>query len=85
MSIELRPCRRLGGAYGGKINRPNIGASLAALAASKLNARVKLKLSLSDNMRIMGKRPEMDFSYSVNVKFASRLRELAPHVSTWLG
>ena len=65
MSVESHPCRRLGGAYGGKINRPNIGASLAALAASKLNAPVKLRLGLSDNMRIMGKRPEYSFSYSV--------------------
>ena len=59
--------KRLGGAYGGKINRANIGACLAALAAFKLNARVKLKLSLSDNMKIMGKRPEYSFSYSVQL------------------
>jgi len=39
-------------------------ASMAALAASKLNARVKLKLSLSDNMKICGKRPEYSFAYS---------------------
>ena len=57
--------RRLGGAYGGKINRANISGCLAALAAHKLNAPVKLKLSLSDNMKIMGKRPEYSFSYSV--------------------
>ena len=52
-SIELPPCRA------------PMFASMAALAASKLNARVKLKLSLSDNMRICGKRPEYSFAYSV--------------------
>ena len=57
--------KRLGGAYGGKINRPNIFASIAALAASKLNERVKLKLNLIDNMKICGKRPEYSFYYSV--------------------
>ena len=57
--------RRLGGAYGGKINRPPMVASIAALAASKLDMRVKLMLSLSDNMKICGKRPEYSFSYSV--------------------
>ena len=57
--------RRLGGGYGGKFNRAPMFASMAALAASKLNARVKLKLSLSDNMKICGKRPEYSFAYSV--------------------
>ena len=62
--------RRLGGGYGGKFNRAPLFASMAALAASKLNARVKLKLSLGDNMRICGKRPEYAFSYSVRVNKA---------------
>ena len=56
--------RRIGGAFGAKISRNNMVTPIAALAASKLNAPVRLALSLSDNMKIVGKRPEFLFAYS---------------------
>ena len=76
--------RRLGGAYGGKINRPPMFASLAALAASKLDMRVKLMLSLSDNMKICGKRPEYSFSYSVyNLSKSINTLKFKPKILTY--
>ena len=56
--------RRIGGAFGAKISRNNMVTPIAALAAFKLNAPVRLALSLEDNMKIVGKRPEFLFAYS---------------------
>ena len=59
--------KRIGGAFGAKISRNNMVTPIAALAAFKLNARVRLVLSLSDNMKIVGKRPEYMFSYAASL------------------
>ncbi len=48
--------RRLGGAYGGKISRPNQVAAAAAIAADKLDRPVRLIMDLRSNMEMMGKR-----------------------------
>jgi len=48
--------KRLGGGYGGKITRNNIVASACAMAAVITNKPVKLRLTMGDNMRIIGNR-----------------------------
>jgi xanthine dehydrogenase molybdopterin-binding subunit B len=48
--------RRLGGAYGAKISRPNQIAAACAVAANKLNRPVRLVMDLASNMRMVGKR-----------------------------
>ncbi len=59
--------RRIGGAYGAKITRANMVACACALAAAKVKRPVRLMLSLSDNMRMVGKRPAFDVMYSVRM------------------
>ena len=54
-SIEVKT-KQLGGAYGGKITRPNMVSSAAALAASLLNKPVRVTLDLNDCMEMVGKR-----------------------------
>ncbi len=48
--------RRLGGAYGAKISRPNHVAAACVLAADKLDRPVRIVMDLKSNMAMMGKR-----------------------------
>ena len=63
-SIEVKT-KQLGGAYGGKITRPNMVSSAAALAASILNKPVRVCLNLNDCMEMVGKRYPWYAEYSV--------------------
>lgn len=40
--------KQVGGAFGGKLNRPNIVACAAAIAANQLNVPVKVSMDLND-------------------------------------
>ena len=60
-SAELRAslfccpaCRRVGGAFGGKVARSMPVAAAAAVAAAKTGRRVRYSLSRNDDMRING-------------------------------
>jgi xanthine dehydrogenase/oxidase len=63
-SIEVKT-KQLGGAYGGKITRPNMVSSAAALASSILNKPVRVCLNLNDCMEMVGKRFPWYAEYSV--------------------
>ena len=53
---------------------------IAALAAFKLNTPVRLSLSLSDNMKIVGKRPEFLFAYSASLDGDNKVDRMAVDV-----
>jgi len=57
--------KRLGGAYGGKIDLPNAVASAATVAANKLRTPVRLWMTLEDNMNMFGKRNPYVFDYEI--------------------
>ncbi|KAJ8952860.1 hypothetical protein NQ314_007466 [Rhamnusium bicolor] len=59
--------RRLGGGFGGKITRPALVSTAAALAAHKLNRPVKMWMPLQKNMSVIGKRIPLWMQYEVGV------------------
>ena len=50
-------CRRVGGAFGGKVARSMPVAAAAAVAAAKTGRRVRYSLNRNDDMRINGGAP----------------------------
>ena len=52
-------CRRMGGAFGGKVARSIPVAAAAAVAAHKTGRPVRFALSRNDDMRINGGTPQM--------------------------
>lgn len=59
--------RRLGGAYGGKIEKCNLSAAACAVAANKLNVPVRIVLDIKTNMEMLGKRLPYYAKYKVMV------------------
>ncbi|XP_044257084.1 indole-3-acetaldehyde oxidase-like isoform X1 [Tribolium madens] len=59
--------RRCGGAFGAKISRNGLVSCAAALASWKLRKPVKLSLSLSTNIAVIGKRWPLSTDYEVGV------------------
>lgn len=59
--------KRLGGAYGGKVSRPNIVACAAAIGAVLTNRPVRFVLSIEANMNTIGKRFSCYCDYDVQV------------------
>ncbi|CAH1786918.1 unnamed protein product [Owenia fusiformis] len=57
--------KRLGGGYGGKITRNFMVSTACALAAMKLNRRVKIHLGLHTNMKMVGGRVPWLAKYKV--------------------
>ena len=57
--------RRLGGAYGAKLNRPTMIATACAVAAYKMRAPVRIVLDIKTNMELVGKRNPYVFQYQV--------------------
>ena len=65
--------RRMGGGFGGKESQSALFACVAALAASKLNRPVKLRLDRDDDMMITGKRHDFCYDYEVGFDDAGRI------------
>lgn len=59
--------RRLGGAFGAKIARGTLCACACAVAAHKLQKPVKMNMSLSDNLQIIGGRNPLFMRYNASV------------------
>lgn len=57
--------RRMGGGFGGKETQGNLFASVAALAAKKLNRAVKIRPDRDDDMTATGKRHDFRCDYDV--------------------
>lgn len=60
-------CKRLGGAFGGKIDQVNIVSTAAAVAAYKTRQPVRVQLDLGDNMTIIGGREPYLCTYKVPI------------------
>ena len=59
--------RRLGGAYGAKITRSSLAATVSSVAAYVLQKPVRLVLSLETNMAWQGKRFPCYTEYEVRI------------------
>ncbi|KAJ8676452.1 hypothetical protein QAD02_012239 [Eretmocerus hayati] len=68
--------RRLGGAYGAKISRATHVACACALASAKLNRPARLVLTIEDNMRTIGKRPDAYMEYDLSVNGEGKIQEM---------
>ncbi|XP_053383770.1 uncharacterized protein LOC123535779 [Mercenaria mercenaria] len=64
ISVQVK---RLGGAYGGKISRNSWIAAACGLSAYLTNRPVKLRLTLGDNMKAIGKRFPFKAVYEVGM------------------
>jgi xanthine dehydrogenase large subunit len=61
----LVSCRRMGGGFGGKESQSALPACVAALAATKLNRPVKLRLDRDDDFMVTGRRHGFEFDFEV--------------------
>ncbi|XP_077985221.1 xanthine dehydrogenase/oxidase-like [Glandiceps talaboti] len=68
--------KRIGGAFGGKVNRPNAFAASAAVAARKLNRTVRVVLSRDTDMKATTRRVPMMAKYKVGYTTDGRVRAL---------
>ncbi|KAF2900359.1 hypothetical protein ILUMI_05828 [Ignelater luminosus] len=68
--------RRVGGAYGAKITRSAQTACATALAAYKLHKPVKMKMTFSMNMDVVGKRFPSAADYEVGLNDKGRIQYL---------
>ncbi|WP_114390792.1 xanthine dehydrogenase molybdopterin binding subunit [Notoacmeibacter marinus] len=62
VTVEVR---RMGGAFGGKESQANLFAALAAFAADRLGAPVKIRLDRDDDMVATGKRHDFRADYEI--------------------
>lgn len=69
-------CRRLGGGFGGKETQAGHLAVWAAVAATKVNAPVKLRLDRDDDFLITGKRHPFEYQYTVGFDDTGRITAL---------
>jgi xanthine dehydrogenase large subunit len=65
--------RRMGGGFGGKETQPNLFASVAAVAAKKLNRAVKIRPDRDDDMVATGKRHDFLNDYEVGFDETGRI------------
>ncbi|KAL4225427.1 hypothetical protein ACF0H5_016117 [Mactra antiquata] len=77
--------KRLGGAYGGKITKNNIVAAACGLAAKLTNRPVRMRLSISDNLLMCGRRFPHRFDYKVGFDDNGKLLGIDVHVYEGLG
>ena len=66
-------CRRMGGGFGGKESQSAQFACIAAVAASKLNRPVKLRLDRDDDFLITGRRHGFSYDWEVGYDDAGRI------------
>jgi xanthine dehydrogenase large subunit len=69
----LVECRRMGGGFGGKESQSGLFAVVAALAASRLQRPVKLRLDRDDDFMITGRRHAFEFDCDAGFDDAGRL------------
>lgn len=74
-SINIK-VKRLGGAFGGKITRNSQTTCAAALAAYKLQKPVKMRMSFSMNMDVVGKRFPSAADYEVGLNDKGEIQYL---------
>ncbi|KAK3879999.1 hypothetical protein Pcinc_015481 [Petrolisthes cinctipes] len=67
-------CKRLGGAFGAKIDQCNIVSAATAMAALKTRRPVRVQLDLSENMTIIGWREPYLSTYKIGVDDAGLLQ-----------
>ena len=70
-------CRRVGGAFGGKVARSMPVAAAAAVAAAKTGRRVRYSLNRNDDMRINGGKLGTQVVYWSGLHFNFLLHYLA--------
>ena len=68
---------RLGGAYGGKISRPNMVATACAIAAHALRRPVRIVLDLETNMEMVGKRCPYVINYELTLDDQNLLQNVS--------
>ncbi|XP_077986023.1 xanthine dehydrogenase/oxidase-like isoform X2 [Glandiceps talaboti] len=68
--------KRIGGGFGGKIDRPNAFAAAAAVAARKLNRTVRAVMSRDTDMKATTRRVPMMAKYKVGYSKDGRVRAL---------
>ncbi|MDP1901879.1 MAG: xanthine dehydrogenase molybdopterin binding subunit [Rubrivivax sp.] len=66
-------CRRMGGGFGGKESQSGLFACVAALAAVRLRAPVKLRVDRDDDFLITGRRHPFHFDAEVGFDASGRL------------
>ncbi|MFT0545247.1 xanthine dehydrogenase molybdopterin binding subunit [Allopusillimonas ginsengisoli] len=69
----LVECRRMGGGFGGKESQSALFACVAAIAATRLNRPVKLRLDRDDDFMITGKRHGFYYEYAVGFDDTGRI------------
>lgn len=69
----LVECRRMGGGFGGKESQSGLFACLAAIAATRLNRPVKLRLDRDDDFMITGKRHGFYYEYEIGFDHDGRI------------
>ena len=66
-------CRRMGGAFGGKVTQGNLFACVAALVAKKTGRAAKIRPDRDDDMVITGKRHDFVVDYAVGFDDEGRI------------
>ncbi|MDO8375374.1 MAG: molybdopterin-dependent oxidoreductase, partial [Polaromonas sp.] len=69
-------CRRMGGGFGGKETQAGHLAVWAAIAATKFQCPIKLRLDRDDDFLVTGKRHPFAYDYSVGFDNSGRLHGL---------
>ncbi len=69
--------RRMGGGFGGKETQGNLFAAVAAVAAKKFNAAVKIRPDRDDDFQITGKRHDFVVNYDVGYNTDGKIQAVA--------
>ncbi|PZQ88677.1 MAG: xanthine dehydrogenase molybdopterin binding subunit [Leifsonia xyli] len=67
-------CRRMGGGFGGKESQSGLHVCVVAVAASKLQRPVKLRLDRDDDFMVTGRRHGFEFDYDVGYDDDGRIQ-----------
>jgi xanthine dehydrogenase molybdopterin-binding subunit B len=67
-------CRRMGGGFGGKESQSALFACVAAVAATRLQKPVKLRLDRDDDFMITGRRHCFWYEYDVGLTMRAAWR-----------
>ncbi|MGN6668101.1 MAG: xanthine dehydrogenase molybdopterin binding subunit [Trinickia sp.] len=78
-------CRRMGGGFGGKESQSALFACIAALACTRLNRPVKLRVDRDDDFLITGKRHDALYRYEVGFDDDGRVLGLRVEIALRAG